>query len=241
MTQNFSYYAFISYSHKNAKCAEWIQRAIEHYKLPAIIWKEAQLPEGIFPFNESDLAHRHVYYRFEYRGFQHGKSSYADSADWCIWNMFGFRRRLVRVVQANSRGYPHKWEHAEYFNRPQIQDFMYDRDLRLREIRYGRYNGEGNEPHLDKRIELWDEGDVKNGLIKFFANKGQLGFAYGAAQTTFDPAGDTLSGKSEITQHLVQRDTETRYSNEKGNESICPDGYVGCRTCLRQSGAAGVP
>ena len=58
------------------------------------------LPEGIFPLEESDVAHRHVHYRFEYRGFQRGKSPHADSADWCLWNVFGFRRRLVRVVQA---------------------------------------------------------------------------------------------------------------------------------------------
>ena len=51
MLQNFSYYAFISYSHKDKKWAEWIQRAIEHYKLPAIIRKESQkpLPKRIAP------------------------------------------------------------------------------------------------------------------------------------------------------------------------------------------------
>ena len=49
--ERYSYYAFISYSHKDAKWAEWIQRAIEHYKLPAIIRKEAQkpLPKRIAP------------------------------------------------------------------------------------------------------------------------------------------------------------------------------------------------
>lgn len=191
------------------------------------------LPEGIFPLKESDLAHRHVHYRFEYKGFQRGKSPHADSADWCIWNMFGFRRRLVRVVQANSRGCPRKWDHAEYSDRPQIQDFKYDRDCRVREIRYGRYNGEGNEPHLERRIELWDEGDVTNGLIKFFANKGQLRFAYGAASaTSLGTAGSMRSGKSEITQHLVQRDAKGRvtqrlFLNLSGGNVADWDGLYG--------------
>ena len=51
MESDFTYYAFISYSHKGQKWAEWIQHAIEHYKLPAIIRKEAQkpLPKRIAP------------------------------------------------------------------------------------------------------------------------------------------------------------------------------------------------
>ena len=191
------------------------------------------LPEGIFPLKESELAHRHVHYRFEYRGFQRGKSPHADSAGWCIWNMLGFRRRLVRVVQANSHGYPRKWEHTEYADRPQIQDFKYDRNLRLREICYGRYNGEGREPYLEKRVELWNEGGVTNGLVKFFVNKGQLGFAYGATQaTTFNPVMDPMSGKSEITQHLVQRDangrvTQRLFLNLSGGNVPDGDGLYG--------------
>ena len=191
------------------------------------------LPEGIFPLKKTDLTRRHIHYRFEYKGFQHGNSPHADSADWCIWNLFGFRRRLVRVVQANSRGYPRKWEHTEYADRPEIQDFTYDRDLRLREIRYGRYNGEGNEPHLEKRIELWNEGDVNNGLIKFFANKGQLGFAYAATSTTaLSPDGDKESTKSEISQHLVRRDVKGRvtqrlFLNLSGGNVPDGDGLYG--------------
>ncbi len=49
--RDYTYYAFVSYSHRDAKWAEWIQRAIEHYKLPAVIRKEAQkpLPKRIAP------------------------------------------------------------------------------------------------------------------------------------------------------------------------------------------------
>ena len=169
------------------------------------------LPEGIFPLKKSELSHRHIHYRFEYRGFQHGVSPHADSADWCIWNWLGFRRRLVRVVQANSYGYPRKWDHEEFSDRPQIQDFKYDRDLRLREIRYGRYGGEDREAHLEKRVELWNENAVTNGLVKFFASEGQLGFAFGAASsTTLSLADVSASPKSEITMHLVQRDSKGR-------------------------------
>lgn len=50
-TGRYSYYAFISYSHKDQKWAEWIQNEIEHYRLPAIIRREVQkqLPKRIAP------------------------------------------------------------------------------------------------------------------------------------------------------------------------------------------------
>lgn len=92
------------------------------------------LPEGIFPLKKSEIKHRNVHYRFEYRGFQFGNSPHTDSADWCIWELFGLRRRLVRVVQANSLGYPRKLDHSQYKDRPQIQDFTYDNDLKT--VRY---------------------------------------------------------------------------------------------------------
>ena len=44
MERKYTYYAFISYSHKDQKWAEWIQQAVEHYKLPSVIRKEAQKP-----------------------------------------------------------------------------------------------------------------------------------------------------------------------------------------------------
>ena len=39
MEQNYHYYAFISYSHKDETWAEWIHSALEHYRLPAIMRK----------------------------------------------------------------------------------------------------------------------------------------------------------------------------------------------------------
>jgi len=168
------------------------------------------LPEGIFPLRESDLAHRHIHYRFEYNGFQHGKSPHADSADWCIWSIFGFRRRLVRVVQSNSHGYPCRWENTEYSDRPQIQDFKYDSDLRLCEVRYGRYHGEGKDPCLEKRIEFWNENEVVNGLIKMFASEGQLDKAFTASSLTTLTGSGAVGTKSGITQNIVRRDAGGR-------------------------------
>lgn len=47
----FTYYAFISYSHKDEKWARWIQNALERYRLPAAVRKEAgkPLPSRIHP------------------------------------------------------------------------------------------------------------------------------------------------------------------------------------------------
>ena len=51
MDGDYKYYAFISYSHKDARWAKWVQDAVEHYKLPAIIRKEAKepLPKKLSP------------------------------------------------------------------------------------------------------------------------------------------------------------------------------------------------
>ena len=165
------------------------------------------LPEGIFPLKGSELQGRFMHYRFEYRGIHSAKSPHADSSDRCVWNLFGFRRRLVRVVQVNSCGYPCKFSRTGYADRPQIQDFLYDDALRLREIRYGRYNGEGREPCLEKRIELFNERGVVNGLMQFFSREGQLDVAYGDTSTTRFCGS---SSKSEIAMHLLRRNGKGR-------------------------------
>ena len=189
------------------------------------------LPEGIFPLKSQDLIHRHVHYRFEYRGFQFGKSPHADSADWCIWKLLGLRRRLVRIVQANAYGMPCKQSHSEYGERPQMQDFTYGNDRRLCEIRYGRYNGEGSEPYLEKRIELSNEKGVVNGLLQFYSSESRLDKVYATASTIGDE--DPLfASKSEITQHIVQRDSNGRvkkrlFLNSSGANVQDGDGLYG--------------
>ena len=118
----------------------------------------------------------------------------------------------MRVVQANSRGYPRRWDHTEYSDRPEIQDFLYDRDLRLREIRYSRYGGEDVDPRLEKRIELCNEGETTNGLVKHFADESQLALSFASVNLTSldDPTKTFGSSKSDITQHLLLRDLNGR-------------------------------
>ena len=191
------------------------------------------LPEGIFPLKKEELKRRHFHYRFEYRGFQYGKSPHADSANWNLWKLFGFRRRLVRVVQANSLGYPCVPNYSEYSERPQIQDFAYDRKNRLCEIRYGCFNGEDEKPRLKKRIELYTEKGGINDLMKFFAHEGQLGNAFDASSATVMMIPDFLQPpKTEVMQHLVQRDENGRISrrlfmNYSGEIVTDSDGLCG--------------
>lgn len=182
------------------------------------------LPEGIFPLRKSELKGRHIHYRFEYKGFQYGHSPHADSADWCIWNLFGFRRRLVRVVQANSRGYPCKWEHTEYSDRPQIQDFEYDKNLRLRQIRYGRYNGEGSTPRQVKMLELLSTGGGTNDIVKFYRNMDMA--------ISFASLNDSGDLKSEVPQHKLKRNTLGRvvqclFLNMAGGYTLDDSGMAG--------------
>ena len=49
----YEYFAFISYKEEDAKWAKWLQRKLEHYKLPTAIRKEKpELPERISPIYE---------------------------------------------------------------------------------------------------------------------------------------------------------------------------------------------
>ena len=51
MNEEYTYYAFISYSHKDEKWAKWLQQKLEHYRLPTVIRKESGkvLPKRIAP------------------------------------------------------------------------------------------------------------------------------------------------------------------------------------------------
>ena len=49
----YEYFAFISYKEEDAEWAKWLQRKLEHYKLPTAIRKEKpELPERISPIYE---------------------------------------------------------------------------------------------------------------------------------------------------------------------------------------------
>lgn len=63
MERNFTYYAFISYSHFDERWAIWIQKSLENYKLPSIAQNEAgNLPKNIRPVfrDATDLPTGHL-------------------------------------------------------------------------------------------------------------------------------------------------------------------------------------
>ena len=195
------------------------------------------LPEGIFRLGRADIMHRDVHYCFEYRGFQFGNSPHADSADWCIWRLFGLRRKLVRVVQADSHGKPFEFEHPVCGKRPLIQDFTYDHERRLCEIRHVRHNGNKRNvslekaSSLEKRIELSNVDGVVNGLLEFFTGEGRLGKSY-AMSSMVQPEVSFMRANSEITQHTIRRDKKGRvvqelFRNSSGDSIPNGDGIYG--------------
>ncbi len=54
--QTYTYYAFVSYSHKDEKWGKWVQNALERYRLPAAVRKEVgkPLPQKIHPVFRDD-------------------------------------------------------------------------------------------------------------------------------------------------------------------------------------------
>lgn len=40
LEQKYRYYAFISYNHRDEREAKWLQRQLEHYRLPSVARKE---------------------------------------------------------------------------------------------------------------------------------------------------------------------------------------------------------
>ena len=40
LDEKYRYYAFISYNHKDEREAKWLQRQLEHYRLPSVARKE---------------------------------------------------------------------------------------------------------------------------------------------------------------------------------------------------------
>ena len=198
------------------------------------------LPEGIFELSDEQIAGRNFHYRFEFKGYQYGDSPHADSAR---LSLLGFRRKLVRVVQASSSGFPKEIEDTEYKNRPQIQDFEYDKYNRLIKILQGHYNGEGEQPILKKRLEFYNENGVTNGLVKFFASQeGQLSTSYLNSYLTSqrnDFAG--ISYVSEIMQSLLIRDGRGRikrllFLNSQGVNVSNADGMSGIDYCYDDIG-----
>lgn len=55
--KKYTYYAFISYKHGDMKWGRWLQRQLEHYRLPNALCRERQLPARLSPIfrDETDL------------------------------------------------------------------------------------------------------------------------------------------------------------------------------------------
>lgn len=180
------------------------------------------LPEGIFPLDASELEHRNVHYRFEYEGFQFGSSPHADSAGWCIWNLVGIRRQLVRVVQANSHGYPVKSQHPEHASHPEIQDFQYDGG-RLCKIGMFHHSRDEAMPECEGSVLLSNllprnalqafgrDHEIVNGFLCFSGPCGNPANFDGCHIEEMLSAVDRLAG---ISRRFVCRDTDGRA--EKG-------------------------
>jgi hypothetical protein len=151
--------------------------------------------------------------------------------------LFGLRRKLVRVVQADSHGKPFESEHPVCGKRPLIQDLTYDHERRLCEIRHVRYNGNKRNASLEKasslekRIELSNVDGVVNGLLEFFTGEGRLGKSY-AMSSMVQPEVSFMRANSEITQHTIRRDKKGRvaqelFRNSSGDSIPNGDGIYG--------------
>ena len=142
------------------------------------------LPEGIFPLDAAELERRNIHYRFEYEGFQFGASPHSDSADWCAWNLVGLHRKLVRVIQANSHGYPAISLHPEQMVYPEIQQFEYDGN-RLCKIDMFHHSRDEFNPELEGSVLLSNlipdqvqgvfglKQEVVNGCLSYVAPDGR--------------------------------------------------------------------
>ncbi len=55
--RKYTYYAFISYKHGDMKWGRWLQRSLEHYRLPSALCRQLDLPRRLTPIfrDETDL------------------------------------------------------------------------------------------------------------------------------------------------------------------------------------------
>lgn len=165
------------------------------------------LPEGIFPLEVSELEHRNVHYRFEYEGFLINSSPHADSADWCIWNLIGIRRKLLRVVQANSHGYPTKSQHPEHSKHPEIQEFKYD-DGRLCKIDIFHHSREEANPEYEGCVLL--SNLLSDTALKVFGTNQEMVNGFLSFVAPDGKPSDFRNKLSKISNHFVCRDAYGR-------------------------------
>lgn len=148
------------------------------------------LPEGIFPLTPEQVSHRHVHYRFEFRGYRYGKSIHADSSAPSLLRGLGFQRILRRVIQSTSCENPTgNGGYLLQSSRSAIQIFNYDQEgpflaNRLKEIRHGLFFVSNDDLFLIKREEFYNEGTGTNNLTKVYRGKGQLDIGYSPSAST---------------------------------------------------------
>ncbi len=173
------------------------------------------LPEGIFPLKKEELRGRHAHYRFEYEGIRHGKSIHADSSNWSFVRLFGFRRVLRRVVNANSRGCVRDESSPEHYGRAPILEFEYqDKDWILCQVVCRAIGGK-----LLQRQILSKFNDVVNGAVALKGEEASMSIM-DIADTTGDWVGlftdvrilaGVQTSKSRIAQYQLERDERGRW------------------------------
>ncbi len=173
------------------------------------------LPEGIFSLKKEELRGRHNHYRFEYEGIRHGKSIHADSSNWSFVRLFGFRRVLRRVVNANSRGCVRDNPSTEHYGRAPILEFEYqDEDWILCQVICRGVSGK-----LLQRQVFSKFNDVVNGAVALKGEEASMS-VMDIADTTDDWVGlytdpiilaGTRTAKSRVTQYQLERDERGRW------------------------------
>lgn len=129
------------------------------------------LPEGIFPLTPEQVSHRHVHYRFEFRGYRYGKSIHADSAAPSLLRALGFQRVLRKVEHSDAERLQERHEHDVIgdlqFTRPLIQAFRYGRNGRLVSLK-GDYPASGG--HAKQSVVArfdWTDDSCSSAIVRF--------------------------------------------------------------------------
>lgn len=196
------------------------------------------LPQGLWPLSPEMAAGRKIHYRFEYKGWQFGASPHADSAPIPLLGKLGIRRKLVRVVQANSAGRPVRSLDTDYAMRPEIMEFTYAPGNRLAETICRRYNGEGRKGTFEVRFSFADRAGKTNAFVKMLATEDEdLPFFYLPANITsavFNPNELDFTDRANIAQFAISRNgdgraVEIRYLDPAGNPECDADGVWGVR------------
>lgn len=196
------------------------------------------LPEGVFPLEKNKLKGRHVHYRFEYEGIRYGKSVHADSSDWSFIRIFGFRRVLRRVVQADSRGGVREMNSTEHAERSPILEFEYKgKEGVLCQVICRTLGG-----RFLRRLILHDFKGVVNGAVELKGEEALMDIMDVAETTAESSIENERTIRSKIAKYILKRDSqgrqvERRFRDSTGNKSVADvDGIYGFTNTLDKIG-----